>query len=253
MPPKPLSKPPHSNRIGRFFWYFQSRKDPANAPLAIWLNGGPGGSSMMGALQEHGPCLINADSATTTLNAFSWNNEVNMLYIDQPNQVGFSYDTPTNATLNLASLAPPTPQPADFSSGVPAANNTFQVGTFSSQNTSRTAQTTRHAAQALWHFMQAFMGEFPHYRTTDERMSVWAQSYGGHYAPGVMGYFQQQNDKIDKGELADKHAKRLHLDTLGIVNGWVDGGLQAESYITIPYNNVRTSARATLHNYMLTC
>lgn len=44
----------------------------------------------MGALSENGPCFVNKDSNSTYLNPWSWNNEVNMLYIDQPVQVGFS-------------------------------------------------------------------------------------------------------------------------------------------------------------------
>lgn len=59
-----------------FFWFFESRKDPHKAPLSIWLNGGPGGSSMMGALSENGPCFVNSDSNSTHLNPWSWNNEV---------------------------------------------------------------------------------------------------------------------------------------------------------------------------------
>jgi len=45
---------------------------------------------MMGLLQENGPCFVGSDSNSTYLNPYSWNNEVNMLYIDQPVQVGFS-------------------------------------------------------------------------------------------------------------------------------------------------------------------
>lgn len=77
-------------QINTFFWFLEARKNPHNAPLAIWLNGGPGGSSLYGALVENGPCFVGNDSNSTYLNPWSWNNEVNMLYIDQPNQVGYS-------------------------------------------------------------------------------------------------------------------------------------------------------------------
>lgn len=61
--------------INTFFWFFEARKDPENAPLSIWLNGGPGASSMPGLLYENGPCYINDDSNSTRLSEWSWNNE----------------------------------------------------------------------------------------------------------------------------------------------------------------------------------
>ncbi|KAG5651454.1 hypothetical protein H0H81_008590 [Sphagnurus paluster] len=73
------------------FWFFASRKNPDTAPLALWFNGGPGSSSMIGLIQEHGPCRIKNDSSSVTLNPYSWNNEANVLYIDQPVGVGFSH------------------------------------------------------------------------------------------------------------------------------------------------------------------
>ncbi|RDB15219.1 Carboxypeptidase S1 [Hypsizygus marmoreus] len=74
-----------------WFWFFASRKNPDTAPLALWFNGGPGSSSMIGLIQEHGPCRITNDSSSVTINPFSWNNEANVLYIDQPVGVGFSH------------------------------------------------------------------------------------------------------------------------------------------------------------------
>ena len=88
--------------INTFFWFFESRNDPLNAPLSIWLNGGPGSSSMLGLLNGNGPCYVHADSNSTYLNEWSWNTHSNMLYIDQPVQVGFSYDRLQNITKNLA-------------------------------------------------------------------------------------------------------------------------------------------------------
>lgn len=48
---------------------------------------------------------------------------------------------------------------ADFTDGVPEQNATFLVGTASSQNVSYTANTTAHAAVALWHFAQTWFEE----------------------------------------------------------------------------------------------
>lgn len=70
--------------INTFFWFFESRKDPKNAPLSIWMNGGPGSSSMLGLLRENGPCYVHSDSNSTYLSDWSWNNEgiVNLFRYD---------------------------------------------------------------------------------------------------------------------------------------------------------------------------
>ncbi|KAF9644244.1 alpha/beta-hydrolase [Thelephora ganbajun] len=86
-----------------WFWFFAARNSPDTAPLTLWLNGGPGSSSMIGLFQEHGPCLINNDSSTVRLNPQSWNENSNVLYLDQPVGVGFSHgDTTTSSSLQAA-------------------------------------------------------------------------------------------------------------------------------------------------------
>ncbi|KAI0418222.1 carboxypeptidase S1 [Xylaria grammica] len=224
--------------INTFFWFFEARKNAANAPLAIWLNGGPGGSSIMGLLEENGPCFVGPDSKSTYLNPWSWNNEVNMLYIDQPTQVGFSYDEPTNGTATVSAEGDGFQiEPADFSDGVPESNLTHHVGTFSSQKPTQALNTTAQAAHAFWHFAQTWFAEFPHYKPVDDRISLWAESYGGHYGPSFFHFLQRQNDKIANGSSTEKDAHYLHLDTLGIVNGLIDMVIQHESFISFPFNN----------------
>lgn len=228
----------HDYDTNTFFWFFEARHDPANAPLAIWLNGGPGASSMMGLLQENGPCFVNDDSATVSPNPWSWNNHVNMLYIDEPNQVGFSYDTPTNFTIVVGPDGELVQTATDFDQvNLPPLNSTTRVGTLSSDDGRHTVNTTAQAAHALWHFAQAFFWEFPHYKPNDDRVSLWAESYGGHYGPGFARFFQQQNEKILNGTLDDETAHYLHLDTLGIINGVIDAVHREEAGIIFPFNN----------------
>ena len=128
---------------------------------------------MIGLLTENGPCTISDDSNSTEINPWSWNNEVNMLYLDQPVQAGFSYDVPTNGTLDLTSGNVTV---EGLSAGVPEQNNTFLVGTFGSQIQNSTANNTSNAARALWHFAQAWFQEFPAYKPNNDKISIWTES-----------------------------------------------------------------------------
>ncbi|EEY20482.1 carboxypeptidase S1 [Verticillium alfalfae VaMs.102] len=221
--------------VNTFFWFFEARKDPENAPLSIWMNGGPGSSSMGGLLYENGPCFVNPDSNTTRLNPWSWNNEVNMLYIDQPVQVGFSYDTLRNVTRNLLGSVQTLPPGAP----IPEQNVTFHVGTYPSNNRDATSQGSRNGAISLWHFAQVWFQEFPGYHPNDDRISIATQSYGGRYGPALAAFFQEQNEKIRDGTLDSGEGENyiLNLDTLLLVNGCIDRKVQWPSYATMAYNN----------------
>ena len=70
--------------ISTFFWYFQARNAPDKAPTVIYLAGGPGESSVYGATSDGGPCYVLDDSNSTENNSWSWNENANMLYVDQP-------------------------------------------------------------------------------------------------------------------------------------------------------------------------
>eukprot|EP01035_Chromulina_nebulosa_P020399 gene20399-26470_t len=64
--------------------------DPANDPLVFWTNGGPGCSGLIGFMTEQGPFRPLADN-TLKLNDYAWNKVANMVFIEQPTGVGFSY------------------------------------------------------------------------------------------------------------------------------------------------------------------
>ncbi|KAF2771203.1 alpha/beta-hydrolase, partial [Teratosphaeria nubilosa] len=204
--------------INTFFWYFESRKDPTNDPTIIWINGGPGGSSSGNALGYNGPCKVHPDANSTYLNPWSWNNEANLLYFDQPVQVGLSYDTFQNISYDLIS--------GNFtllneSTGIPGQNTTLHVGTWPSTDTYKTSFGSVNAAYAAWHFFQAWIQEFPEHKTTS--LSLSGVSYGGKYAPAIFDFFATQNARIANGTWnTTGETFILPLNTLIIENGCVD-------------------------------
>ncbi|KAJ7451590.1 serine carboxypeptidase [Mycena latifolia] len=85
-----------------FFWFFESRSSPSSDPLVLWLNGGPGCSSTTGLLFELGPCSINkSENGTvfTTRNEYSWNENANVIFLDQPANVGYSFSSNKTAPI----------------------------------------------------------------------------------------------------------------------------------------------------------
>ncbi|KAJ3826667.1 alpha/beta-hydrolase [Lentinula raphanica] len=169
--------------MNMWFWFFEARDSPETAPFTLWLNGGPGCSSMIGLFQENGPCHVNAD-LTTTLNPYSWNNS-NIIYIDQPIGTGFSYGTDT-------------------------------------------VNSTEAAAPFVWTAFQMLF-ETPQFAKFESREFIFAtESYGGHYGPSFVTYFDEQNSLIQSGKL---QGETITVSALMINNGWYDPLLQNKAYV----------------------
>ncbi|CAH0480813.1 unnamed protein product [Peronospora belbahrii] len=73
-----------------FYWHFQAAKNADKAPLVIWLNGGPGCSSMQGLFLGISPFKM-VNESTIAENKHSWHQFANLLFVDQPVGTGMSY------------------------------------------------------------------------------------------------------------------------------------------------------------------
>ncbi|ONK68947.1 uncharacterized protein A4U43_C05F17700 [Asparagus officinalis] len=126
-----------------FYWFFEAAEDPASKPLVLWLNGGPGCSSIgYGLAEEVGPFHVKPDGKSLYLNPYSWNQVANILFVDSPAGVGFSYSNNTNDVL--------------------------------SNGDERTAKDS-------FNFLQKWFKRFPQYKGRDFYLS--GESYAGHYVP----------------------------------------------------------------------
>ncbi|PRW44859.1 Serine carboxypeptidase 24 isoform B [Chlorella sorokiniana] len=75
-----------------FYTFVESTRSPKDDPLVLWLNGGPGCSSLGGGfLAELGPFYPTPGGEQLILNKWAWNRVANMLFLESPAFVGFSY------------------------------------------------------------------------------------------------------------------------------------------------------------------
>ncbi|CAL9048909.1 unnamed protein product [Musa banksii] len=86
-----------------FYWFFEAQTLPSDRPLLLWLNGGcPGCSSIgYGAAVELGPLRVKRHGTGLEFNKYAWNKEANLLFLESPVGVGFSY---TNTSSDLTKL-----------------------------------------------------------------------------------------------------------------------------------------------------
>ncbi|KAB5517476.1 Alpha/Beta hydrolase protein [Coniochaeta sp. 2T2.1] len=200
-----------------FFWFFEARNvDPLTAPLTVWMNGGPGSSSMIGLHQELGPCGVD-NKGNVYNNPYSWSTVSNMLFVDQPTMVGFSYSVPVPGYLDesgdVVVLKEGESCPEDA---------TDTCGTWSLPDLSLTQNSTETAAPNFWKTIQGFMGAFPQYSRNGFHYA--SESYGGHYGPVYNAYIEEQNAKDIPG------ATKISLETVLIGNGWFDPLIQYPAY-----------------------
>ncbi|TVY94539.1 Carboxypeptidase S1-like protein A [Lachnellula willkommii] len=195
-----------------FFWFFEARHNPKEAPVTLWLNGGP----------ELGPCHI-SKNLTSYVNPYSFTEASNVLFLSQPLGVGFSYSEEVSGTIN----------PADGSvenASFAGVNGRYPVIDAS------ILDTTDLAAVASWHVLQAFLGGLPSLDSniTSKEFNLWTESYGGHYGPAFFNYFYEQNQLIENGT---NKGIALNFNTLGVINGIIDEAIQAPYYPEMAVNN----------------
>ncbi|XP_072985736.1 serine carboxypeptidase-like 35 [Typha latifolia] len=142
-----------------FYWFFEAEQEPEEKPLVLWLNGGPGCSSVAyGAAQELGPFLVRSNGPNLTLNAYSWNKVANLLFLEAPVGVGFSY---TNRSLDLKELG------------------------------------DRITAEDSYSFLQNWFRKFPRFKSHD--FFIAGESYAGHYVPQLAESIFEGNKEATKG------------------------------------------------------
>jgi vitellogenic carboxypeptidase-like protein len=73
-----------------FFWFFPAQTGDISTPFVVWLQGGPGASSLFGLFAEQGPILVDKEKNLHPRN-ITWNSKYHLLFIDQPVGTGYSF------------------------------------------------------------------------------------------------------------------------------------------------------------------
>ncbi|XP_043710986.1 serine carboxypeptidase-like 26 isoform X2 [Telopea speciosissima] len=136
-----------------FYWFFEAQSQPTKKPLLLWLNGGPGCSSIgYGAAVELGPLRVKRSGVGLKFNKYAWNKEANLLFVESPVGVGFSY---TNTSSDLTKL-----------------DDSF-------------------VAEDAYHFLVNWLNRFPQFKAHDFYIS--GESYAGHYVPQLAELVYDRN------------------------------------------------------------
>lgn len=178
------------------FWLFvpDDRPDPNDDTLVVWLNGGPGCSSLGGALFEHGPVTIpltragsmgfadDQKNSTTTdrlgSNPYAWTHATAMLYVEQPVGTGFATDNTINEQNQQSTgVHNETDVGRDFYGFLQNFYDIFdrpEEGSPASETKPAPANTT------AWR---------------DKPLYLFGESYAGMYVPSIAHYVYHENKK----------------------------------------------------------
>ncbi|KAJ3695438.1 hypothetical protein LUZ60_000815 [Juncus effusus] len=198
-----------------FYWLTEAIGEADKKPLVLWLNGGPGCSSVAyGASEEIGPFRIKQNGTSLYLNKYSWNREANLLFLESPAGVGFSY---TNTSSDL-----------------------------------KTTGDERTAQDSL-NFLIGWMERFPQYKYRDFYIS--GESYAGHYVPHlgkkVLDYNKGSSKPFInlKGILVGNGVTDNYYDNLGTVSYWWTHAMISDK----TYRSIITSCNFTSTNTSKHC
>jgi len=156
------------------FLLAESQNDWSTDPLIIWFNGGPGCSSLLAFATENGPYQMSAGETTFHKNEHAWNQNANVLYIEQPAGVGFSY---CNYTAN----------PLDC---------TFDDMTQSNDTLA---------------FVKAWLERYPLYK--GKPLYISGESYGGIYIPYLAWQLAHNSDVVVSGFMVGNGVTNWKYDT----------------------------------------
>lgn len=169
-----------------FYWLIESSSNSATRPLVLWLNGGPGCSSIAyGAAEEIGPFRINKTGSHLYLNKYSWNREANILFLESPAGVGFSY---TNSSSDLKDSG------------------------------------DKRTAQDALIFLTRWFARFPQYKYRD--FYIAGESYAGHYVPQLAKKVYDYNKASSKhfinlkGFIVGNAVTDNQYDSIGTIFYW---------------------------------
>ncbi|KAJ3100799.1 hypothetical protein HDU97_001917 [Phlyctochytrium planicorne] len=184
-------------KASMFFWYFPAQKPKSKGPtpLIVWLQGGPGSSSMIGLFYEMGPLRVN-DDLKIERNPDSWNGEYGMLFIDNPVGTGFSYVNPLDR-FNVSNA--PTSEWTPSDEKIPR----YSMGYTENQAA---------VARDLITFFNHFYNMFPEQRASD--LYITGESYAGKYVPYIASAILQYNAEASRmgGKMAAPIRRRTDED-----------------------------------------